>query len=54
MPDRLAVRCQDVPVIGLDDVAERGRTGIPARAAVGRESRFQLAVSICAFCSLPL
>ena len=52
--DRLAVRGKDMPVVGLQDVTVRSRPGIPARTAVGRESRFQLAVSICAFCSLPL
>ncbi len=52
--DRLAVRGKDISVLGLEYVAESRRAGVAARASVGRELRLQLAVSICAFCSLPL
>ena len=37
--DRLAVRREHGPVLGLEHVAVRGRTGVAARAAVGEERR---------------
>ena len=37
--DRLAVRCEDGAVVALEDVCERGRPGVAARAAVGVETR---------------
>ena len=54
VPDRLSARIENGPIFRLQDVAERSRARVAARAAVSGQARFQLAVSICALCSLPL